>query len=90
MVTEDLWVVGGLERETRRTFTCLVRRRDHLTLFAIIQHFVKPGSAIITYLILYFILTCNRICINNNLSHIYLQIIINPIFSLTFVKVRRF
>jgi hypothetical protein len=43
LARSNLWVVGGIERETRRTFACPVRRRNKPTLFTLISHFVAKG-----------------------------------------------
>jgi hypothetical protein len=40
----DVWVVGGVERDTRRTFACPVKRRNKSTLFKLISHFVANGK----------------------------------------------
>jgi hypothetical protein len=40
---QDLWVVGGVERETRRKFAVPVKCRNRETLFQLISHFVLEG-----------------------------------------------
>lgn len=44
---QGLWLVGGIERATRRRFACVVRCRDKRTLHAILLHFLLPGNKII-------------------------------------------
>lgn len=40
---QKIWCIGGVERESRRSFAVLVQKRNRRTLFPIIARFVAPG-----------------------------------------------
>ncbi|KAG8239541.1 hypothetical protein J437_LFUL019260 [Ladona fulva] len=42
------WVLGGIDRDTRETFLCVVDRRDAATITEAIERYVKKGSIIET------------------------------------------
>jgi len=42
------WVLGGIERESKRSFFAPVEKRDAETLIPIIEAYVEPGTTIIT------------------------------------------
>lgn len=46
--TEDIWVFGGIERESLNCFIVRVHSRDKETLAGLIKHFILPGSKIVT------------------------------------------
>lgn len=43
---QDIWILGGIQRSNRRTFACLIKRRDRHTLFAILEHFIEKGISL--------------------------------------------
>ena len=45
---EGVWVFGGIERESRRSFFRIVEDRSAETLIPIIKEFVLPGTTIIS------------------------------------------
>lgn len=47
-VTKTRWVVGGLERDTKKCFLKIVSQRDQNTLLDVVSEFVENGTTIIT------------------------------------------
>lgn len=47
---QNIWIVGGIDRTTRRAFACLTKHRDRDTLFAILTHFIEQGISYSHYI----------------------------------------
>ena len=45
---EGQWVFGGIEQDSRKSFMFPVEKRDEDTLLPIIQHWIKPGTLIVS------------------------------------------
>lgn len=45
---EGTWIFGGVERESKRAFMVPVKKRSAAYLLPIIQHFIEPGTTIIS------------------------------------------
>jgi hypothetical protein len=43
---QNIWCLGGVERESRRSFAVLVKKRDRATLFPLIERFVERGKIV--------------------------------------------
>lgn len=45
---EQMWVFGGIERESKKCFIVRVHSREKNTLVPLVKHFVLPGTKVIT------------------------------------------
>jgi hypothetical protein len=41
---QNIWCVGGIERESRRSFAVLVKRRNRRTIFPLLERFIQKGK----------------------------------------------
>ncbi|XP_053213686.1 uncharacterized protein LOC128397045 [Panonychus citri] len=44
--SEQVWVFGGIERESKTGFAEIVESRDQLTLFNVIDKYIRPGTTV--------------------------------------------
>lgn len=47
-ITKTRWVVGGVERGSKKCFLKIVERRDQNTLHRVIEEYVEPGTTVMT------------------------------------------